>query len=276
MLDEVEEIDFDRPEAWALKYFASVSMFTGMGTPDAVEYGSIEIGLEGGWIPSLSEDQRRVGFTGSKVEDLNRNSFFGRLRATFGLPASLSLTLGYSPPIERNGIEAEIFALALARPVYDSTTWRLGLRLHGQIGSIEGDLICPADVAGLADPDRNPDGCLEPSRDEVSIDYLGLELSASPKVLGERWEPHLGVSANYQHLEFQVRARYSIFVDTNRLITDGWSVYLTGGLGYRLGEKLVVTGEVFYSPLEVVRDPAAGSENDGLLNARLAISYSIR
>ena len=48
------------------------------------------------------------------------------------------------------------------------------------MGTLEGDLTCPRAIAGLADPELNPDACLEPSRDEVDQDYVGLEISATP------------------------------------------------------------------------------------------------
>ena len=276
VLDGVDEMDFDRPESWALKYFASVTMMTGLGVPKPTEYGSIALDLELGWIPSLSEEQRRVGFVGSKDEDLNRNSVFGRLRATFGLPRDFSITVGVTPPIERNGVTPRLLDLSLARPVYSSAKWRLGLRLYGQLGTIEGDFICPEDIAGLDDPEINPDDCHEPSRDEATVDFVGLELSAAPKIWGDRWEPYLSVSGNYMDLGFQVNARYSVFDDRTKLVTDGMTFATTIGLGYAASEKLKISGELFYSPLEVVRSPTSTKENDGLLNVRFLFSYSFR
>jgi hypothetical protein len=87
---QVDELDWDRPEAWAMKYFNSVSILTGLGPPRARETWSFEIGLELDTIPRLDEDQRRVGFGGLKVEDLNRLPVFFRPRLTIGLPAKWS------------------------------------------------------------------------------------------------------------------------------------------------------------------------------------------
>ena len=33
VIDDVEELDWDRPEAWGMKFFNSVSLFTGLGAP---------------------------------------------------------------------------------------------------------------------------------------------------------------------------------------------------------------------------------------------------
>ena len=116
ILDGVEEMDFDRPESWALKYFANVSMLGGFGTPRPSAPGAVDLEFELGWIPSLSEEQRRVGFVGNKVEDLNRNDLFARLRVRFGLPRDFSILVGLTPPVERNGVTPTLIVLAVERP----------------------------------------------------------------------------------------------------------------------------------------------------------------
>ena len=191
VLDDIERIAFDRPEAWTLKYFTSVSILSGLGTPVATTPGTLDVSLEGGYVPSLDEEQRRVGFIGSKVEDLNRTSLFGRVRITLGLPGNFSLTVGVVPPIELDGVTPRLLGVAVGRPIFDSSSWRLGIRLHGQMGAIEGDLTCPRSIAGLSDSQLNPDDCLEPSSDEAQQNYIGLEVSATPKIWGGRWQPHV-------------------------------------------------------------------------------------
>ncbi len=275
LLDSTEELAWDRPEAWAMKYFAAVSMMSGYGTSEELDKGAISIAFDAGWVPSLSEDERRVGFIGSKVEDLNRTSAFGRARASFGLPSRWTLTLGFVPPLEIGGVTPEIYNLALGRPLISRSNWSLSARLQVQSGSLEGDLTCPADVIGSADPAVNPDNCLEPSNDEVTMDYTGIEWTYS-RTAHDRWRPYIAVSANYLDLEFQVRARYSLFLDRSLLLADGWTPTLAVGARYQTRRRITLAGEVFYAPLDVVRDVARGSENDDLLNARLLIEYRIR
>lgn len=56
----IEHIAFDRPEAWALKYFTALSIFTPLGPPRVREAGVIELGFEGGLGPaSLRESAAR-------------------------------------------------------------------------------------------------------------------------------------------------------------------------------------------------------------------------
>ena len=46
-----QDLSFDRTESWAMKYFASVNLFTGLGVPREMEPGSLELGLELDWVP---------------------------------------------------------------------------------------------------------------------------------------------------------------------------------------------------------------------------------
>ena len=87
VLRDDEELAFDRPEAWAMKWFAAVTLPNGLGGPDDLAAGEVELGFDAGWVPSLSEEERRVGFRGTKVEDINRTDFVGRPTVKVGLPA---------------------------------------------------------------------------------------------------------------------------------------------------------------------------------------------
>jgi hypothetical protein len=270
------EVDFDSPEGWAMKYFAAVSVPTAFGAPRDVSPGGFELGLEYVQVPSLDVEQRRVGFGGAKVEDLNKVPYVIRPVARVGLGWKLALAATWVPPIEWNGAEPNIVSLAIERPVVEGESWRLGLRLYGQAGTVEGDFTCSRQtVEAGEDPVLNPFGCEAVSSDEFELATIGLEASAS-WLLGAdgRWEPFAAVSYNTMDLEFQVDARYSGFVDRSHRATDGETFYLLAGLGYRLGERWRLAGEVFYAPLDVVRPPSTTSENDELVNARVQLLYS--
>jgi hypothetical protein len=272
-----EDLEFDRPESWAMKYFASVSLMTSLGVPQALEPGAVQLGFEGGWVPELSDEQRRVGFNGTKLEDLNKTSFFGRIRGKIGLPNKFSMTLGYVPPIELNGAKPHLFSAAVGRPIFEPDWGRSGIRVFGQIGTIEGDFTCSEqDVEGGEDSELNPFGCEAPSNDKNTVRYLGLELSQAFHLRNPRFEPYVAVSINYLDLKFQVDALYSGIKDETLQLTNGVTVALTGGIVVSLSERWSVAGEVFYSPLGVVRPPGAESQNDGLFNVRGMIRYRLR
>lgn len=268
-LEGTEEIPFDRTESWAMKYFTSVTLFTGMGVPDKMGKGAFDIGFEGGFVPELSEEQRQVGFEGTKVEDLNRTSFIGRVRGRIGLSENYSLELGYIPPIEMNGVKANVFSAAIGRPFQAGESFRLGVRGFGQIGTFEGDITCSADEV---ENGPNPFGCEAPSNDEETQRVLGVEITGGYVSEGPL-RPYFGIGLNYMDLEFQVDADYRGVDDHTLLVTNGGTVSLTGGVNYVANEKLRLTGELFYSWLSVVRPPETTSENDGLFNFRFLVTY---
>ena len=102
----------------------------------------MEFGLETGWLPSLSPQQRLIGFIGTKEEDVNRTPLFARPRVSFGLPHNVTLSAGYIPPARIGGIRPNVLTLAASRPVVSTHYWRLGLRVHGLIGNLRGDITC--------------------------------------------------------------------------------------------------------------------------------------
>ncbi|MFQ5349032.1 MAG: hypothetical protein ACE5EG_01165 [Thermoanaerobaculia bacterium] len=277
-LDLREQLDFDRPEAWAMKYFGSVALPAGLGVPETAEPGSVYVGFEAGWVPSLSAAERTVGFVGSKTEHLNRTPVFGRPWVRVALPAKLSLTLGLVPPLELNGVEPLFVSLALGRPLREAARWRLGGRLFAQHGTLEGDLTCSAAEVGAGlDPTRNRFFCEEPSQDEMTLRTVGGELGVAwQPARRPRLEPHLALAVSRLDLELQVRARYSGVVDRSLLTTDGTTVALTAGVTWRSDERSRLDVDLFYSPLDVSRPPFTGTENDGLFNVRVSYGYRLR
>ena len=266
--DNPGKIDFDRPESWAMKYFTSVSLLTGIGVPGAVGEGSIALGLEGGFIPTLSRAQRTVGFNGTKVEDLNKTSVFGRVRVTMGLTGDAELTLAYVPPVELNGTKPNLFGLAVGVPFHRSRDYRLGFRVYGQMGSISGDFTCDAEtVAAGTDPVRNPFGCERLSDDTLSQTYLGIDLGAALEAIGSV-EPYVSVGVNRFSTEFETNALTAGTLDDSTFETSGLTVHGTGGILIDVSDRLVVSGELFYTPLAVRRPGAGSASSDGLLNAR--------
>ena len=278
VIDFREDLDFDRPEAWAMKYFSSATQLSGLGIPERLPAGAVEVGLEAGWIPSLSEQERRVGFYGTKVEDLNKTPVFARPRLTVGLPAAFSITLAYVPPVEVGGAKPNLVSLAIGRPLLESGPWRLGFRLYGQGGDIEADITCDSDtVAAGDDPVENPFLCEEPSRDRVTLRYAGLDLGGAYTTRGKRKvEVYGAVAATYLDPEFQVNARYSNLIDRTLQVTDGTTYSLTVGARGALSQAVRLSVEAFYTPLTLVRRPDAEKENQDFFNLRLLVTYRVR
>lgn len=281
VIDVTDELHFDEPEAWAMAWFGSVTMLTGFGVPERLDPGAVVLGFEGGWVPSLSEEERRVGFGGTKVEDLNRTSVIGRPRLTVGLPGGFSLTGAWLPPVEIDDVEPNIVSLALGRELAARERWRAGFRLYGQAGTVEGAITCtPEDAAGGDDLLLNPFGCEGPSNDEMTIRYYGLELSAAYRTAGGT-EPYLAAAVNRFDNEFQVRATTFGLLDRTLLLSEGSTWSLAAGAVRPVGRAGRVAGELFYTPLDVRRLTGTGfelgpAENDALFNARVLFSWQLR
>jgi hypothetical protein len=277
-LQGTEFLDSRRPEAWAMNYFTSVSLFSGFGAPRGREFGSVELGAEMDWIPRLSDAQRKVGFNGTKDEDLNKAPVFARPRVTVGLPGRFSLSLSYLPPIRIFGLEPNLFALALERPLYEQGPWTVGARLYGQIGDAKGAVTCPGAVAkfppGAAE---NPYGCEKKSMDKAVQRYAGLEFSAAYRIerLGGL-TPYLTVAGNYLDTEVRVHAETYGVHDRRRLKAETWTFSLGAGASYPLTDRFTLSVGMFYSPLWVARPPDASNQNDGLANVRALLSYRWR
>lgn len=283
VISPTEELDFDRPEAWAMKYFASVSLLTGLGAPRARETGELELALEAGLIPHLDAAERTVGFNGTKEEDLNKLPAILRPRLSVGLPAKWSLTASWVPPLEVEGVKPNLLALAVERPLLRRGRWGLGGRLYGQVGEIEGDFTCAEEVVRFAPgSEENPFGCEAVSSDRFDLGYGGLELTGSYHLAGSGAPTvHLAAAASYMDLELQVDALTFGLRDRTLLLADGWTWSLATGASWPVGDRSRFGLEAFYTPLSVDRpaldDPlSVSAETDALLNLRLVFGYRLR
>ena len=167
-----EDLAPDRPEAWAMNYMAASSLMTAFGPTPALDAWDWAVALDVAQIPRLSAARQRVGFNGTKEEDLNKSPVFGRARIFLGLPGDWVAELGYTPPLTINGVQPRDFvAIAIGRRVFASDDFTFSARIFGQHGRAVGDITCPARIAGVNDPHVNPYGCQAPSNDQVTLNY---------------------------------------------------------------------------------------------------------
>ncbi len=270
-----EHLDSDRPEAWAMNYFTSVTLLSGLSVPHSRGVGSVEIAAEAGWIPHLSLGERTVGFNGTKEEDLNHSPLFARPRVTIGLPWRTALTLSYVPPIKIAGLKPHLFAFALERPLYERDPLTIGLRFYGQVGKVTGPITCYSDVVKFPPgSNENPYGCEEKSNDRAGQNYLGLELSAAWRLeqLGGL-TPWAAVAGNYLDTEAQVNALTYGVRDRSLLTSESWTFSASAGAAYPLTGRVSVSLGLFYTPLQVERPTSTSRDNDALFNVRALISY---
>jgi hypothetical protein len=270
------QVAFDQPEAWAMKYFTSMTLLNGLDVHEPLPPGSIQIGAEIGWLPRLSTVQQRVGFFGSAPQDLNKAPFFVRPRVTIALPGRFSFTAAGVPPVRSFGITPRLAAVSLAHPIYDRDGLMIGWRAGGQVGTVTGSFTCgPAMVAAGLDTPANPEGCVAPSSDTATLRYGGVAIDISRRA-GRAWTPHASVGVNYMSTVYQINAVTDEYIDHNRLDTHGLTVAASAGIGYAMTKRLTVAADVFYSPLTVRRRFDAPRSIDGALNARALVLYRLR
>lgn len=262
----------DRPEAWAMNYFAASSLMTAFGESPALGPGQWEAMLELGHIPHLSDAQQRVGFNGLKNEDLNKSPVFGRLRLTLGLPANWVAELGYTPPLSIDGARPhDIIAVAIGRRVLERGRFTLSARLFGQHGAAQGDITCPGNLAGVEDSELNPYGCQAPSNDRLSLNYYGIDLTSGWR--SGAWHWHAGAGAVRTELQVQVDALTFDVHDRSRLVANDVVPLFVAGVRRDLSPRWSAAMEILHVPLTVRRDAEASTEQDPLTSLRLQLRY---
>jgi opacity protein-like surface antigen len=270
-----ERIGFDRPEAWAMKYFTSATVLSGLSTPDTLPPGSMALQFESGWLPPLSAAQQRVGFNGATPEDLNKAPVFMRPRVAVGLPGRMAIVVGVDPPVRTFGVTPRLVAVGIEGPLYDSSTWRLNWRAHGQTGSVTAAVTCPSSVLTFAPGSgANPAGCTAESADVTTLRYAGVELQLARRI-GQRVLPHVAVGGHYIDNVFQTNAETFGQPDRTRMRASGFAFAASAGLGYALSQRLAVSADLFYAPLTVRRTPASAMSLDPMINGRILVSYRV-
>jgi opacity protein-like surface antigen len=268
-------IAFDRPEAWAMKYFTSATALTGLTTPDRPTPGSFSIQFESGWLPRLSAAQEHVGFNGSAQEDLNQAPVVMRPRVTVGLGRGLAITAAVDPPIRTFGVTPRLLALGLDGVIHDSGAWRTGWRAHGQIGSVTAAVTCPASVLSFAPGSAsNRAGCTAESSDVTSLRYGGVEFQVERRI-SRRFAPHAAIGANVVDTVFQTDAQTFGKPDRTRLRASGVTLTSSAGVGYAVTERIALAADLFYAPLTVRRPGDSRSSIDPMFNARALVSYRV-
>lgn len=270
----VESVAFDRPEAWAMRYFTAAGLMLADGPPEALGKGQFALGFDVANIPRLSRSERTVGFNGTKEENLNKAPVIGRPLVHFGITDSLSVTGAYVPPVEIfDRLETHLAGLYLNFEVFRKGRFLVSLRAGGQWSEATGDFTCAEDIAGVMDPEINPFDCIEPSNDTFTSLTATAELTVDYRLPTRRAvDVFLGVAYTYADLEFEVDALWAGgFNDNRRLLTHGdiWS--FNGGVKWALSDRIHTTLAIVHTPLNVRRPPDFNSDSSSLTHFRLSV-----
>ena len=267
-----ENLASTRPEAWAMNYVAASTLMTAFGATPVLPAWGWGVALDLGYIPRLSEQQQRVGLHGIKLEDLNRSPVFGRLRVILGLPGDFVAELGYTPPLSIDGTQPlDLVALSIGRRLYEGDSFSLSTQIFGQHGRAQGDITCPARLAGVTDRQQNPFGCQAPSNDHIMLNYYGIEATSAWSA--ESWHAHASVGVVRTEFSVQVDALTSNVHDRSYLVARGSMPFATIGASRDLDAQWNLGVEFLYVPLRVQRELDGPTENDPLKSVRLQLLY---
>lgn len=262
----------DRPEAWAMTWVAASTFFTAFGATPPLDRGHFDGAAELGAVPRLSASEQRVGFNGVKEEDLNRSPVFGRLRLMAGLGDGWVAEIAWTPPLEIDRAKPrDLFAAAIGRQVVARGGVTLSLRVFGQHGKAEGDITCPARLASVTDPARNPYGCRAASDDRIALDYYGVDAITGWSAGGWAW--HVDVAAVRTELAVDVDALTFGVHDRSRLTSREVVPWIAAGASHALDARWSVGIEGLYVPLSVKRRAGAERSYDPFATARVQLRY---
>lgn len=273
-----EAVGFDSPEGWAMARTTAATLNLGPRAPAAGDPWQFSVAAELASIPHADREDTRVGFGGTKFEDLNKSPVFGRLRLRLGLPADFTAELAWSPPVEIDGVRPDgIYGLSLERPLYAGERWSLGARLFGQVGHARGDITCSEELARLepGSPD-NPFGCVAPSDDDIELDHGGAELFGSLDLDGGRWQPYASLAVTRIDPEVQVNARVFGVIDRSQVVTEGTLETGTLGVAFNPSPAWQWSAAFSYTPLDVRRPPDFLDESEDFWSLRLGLTWRFR
>lgn len=267
-----EILDSERPEAWAMHTVLAATLLTSTGEAPTLEPGRWQVALDLAQVPRLSDEEQRVGFNGIKQEDLNRAPVFGRVRAWVGLPAGWVGEIGYTPPLRIEDTQPRHFvSLGIGRKLVARASFSLSWRVFAQHGDVEGDITCPARLAGIDDITINPYGCQAPSQDVASLNYYGTDLTWAWNA--RPWQWYVETAAVRSETQVQVDSYTFDVHDRSRLVAHDVLPFLAAGVQRDVGRHWGWGAEVLFVPLTVRRNAGAPSERDDFVDLRAQLRY---
>lgn len=271
VVDRSEDLASDRPESWAMAYMSATTLFSGFSSTREREPWSFAVGAELGHVPHLSSHKRRVGFDGTKLEDLNKSPVFGTVRVQLALPEDFAVEFGWTPPVRVGGAEPDqLFAIAVERALLGTGEWELNGRLFHQRGRVEGDFTCDRVTASFPPgSEQNPFGCREPSSDRFTLNQSGLELALSRSMFEGLVTPRLAYAATYMRPRTQVEAATFGVLDRSVLTTSTTVHTWTAGGTFRPSSSWELGAAVAWTPLHARRPPDQRRSTHDLWSARV-------
>jgi hypothetical protein len=277
VLGTYEDVSFESPEGWAMAYMTASSLNLGQIPPRSRDFGQVSFSAELGSIPTLNENQQKVGFGGFKDEDLNKSPVFGRARGSLGLLWDWTAEVSWTPPLEIDGAKPDgLWGFALSRPLLGAGDWGLGLRLYAQEGEVRAPVTCSAEVAAQAPAtEGNPFNCVAESNDRLVMDHYGAELTVSFFELPLGLQPWASLAITRMDPMVQLEAPLVGSLNNSIVNSKGSTETLSAGLVYRINDSWRFNLATSYTPLDVQRLPDNPGGQDNFWNLRLGLVWDL-
>ena len=249
----VEEHPFDDPEGLLMGYYSAVVAFSPLGAAAKAKAWTIDLDVETGFIPPLSEDQRTAGR--DKPEATNLAPAYFRPRAAIVFPANIRLELGWLPPLELFGVTPNVGSVALSAPVAHIRAVEIVPRATYTWGTIKAPITCNSDLASspnqsfqiyyqLVCHDRESDDHFEPSQ------WSG-EIDGSAAIMGGALVPYAGIGVQHYDTKFDIgviNPDGSRDTDHPILHMEAYRGFGVAGVTWLAASPLSFSGELYWAP----------------------------
>ena len=137
----IEEHTASEPEGRLLAFYAAAVAYSPAGF---LSNDALTLGLELSYIPWLDASRRRP--FADKPEATNLAPLFPRPRIAARLPGDFTAEASWIPPLRVFDVRANLFAIALTRPVASVGPVTLAPRLWATAGRVTGSMTCNEDT----------------------------------------------------------------------------------------------------------------------------------
>lgn len=247
----VQRHSFADGEGKLMAFYSAGLTFSPVAAPRQRKRGDLALGLELGYLPRLSTEQRRVG---DKPEATNLAPVFPRPRISYAVTDRVTVEASWIPPLEFFDVKANLVSMALSWTAPSRGALRFIPRLAGTIGSVEGAITCSEDLrSGSQDLDlyyllvchgRE-------SRDEFFPRHVLAELLVGWNRVNADVEPYAGIGARRDFTRFDIgviRPDGSREPDHPILELRALRPYGVLGATVSAGARVRGTAEMLYAP----------------------------
>ncbi len=249
---EVQHHRLDDPEGRLMGFYAAALAFSAVGPAAAEERWTLGIGLELGYIPRLSREQRTAGL--DKPESSNLSPVVPRPRVSLSAPGGVRIEASWVPPVPVFDARANLYGLALSKTMFGYMGMSFTPRLAASGGRARGAITCNADLLRGSPSEALYYGAICHSResdDHLEPRQLSGELLVSRPVRAWGLTPFVGVGARRDDVRFDIgvkRADGSRDTDHPILRMRTTRPFLVAGASWNGGGRTSAGGELFHAP----------------------------